>query len=49
MHAGGDGDYVLVHTWIEALMSDLASFAGPAGQPDQLRPGRTGLGPWTLS
>jgi hypothetical protein len=45
MHVGGDGDYVLVHTWIEALMSDLAIFAGPAGQPDQLRPGRTGLTP----
>ncbi|MFG2129152.1 hypothetical protein ACGFNV_15320 [Streptomyces sp. NPDC048751] len=44
-HAGGDGDYVLVHTWIEGLMSDLAVFAGPAGQPDQLRPGRTGLTP----
>lgn len=45
MHAGGDGDYVLVHTWIEGLMSDLAVFTGPAGQPDQLRPGRTGLAP----
>lgn len=45
VHAGGDGDYVLVHTWIEGYMSDLAVFNGPAGQPDQLRPGRTGLAP----
>ncbi|MGI5353161.1 hypothetical protein ACQEU8_34020 [Streptomyces sp. CA-250714] len=45
MHAGGDGDYVLVHTWIEGYMSDLAVFTGPAGDPDQLRPGRSGLAP----
>lgn len=45
VHAGGDGDYVLIHTWIEGHMSDLAVFTGPAGQPDQLRPGRTGLAP----
>lgn len=44
-HAGGDGDYVLVHSWIEGHMSDLAVFTGPAGRPDQLRPGRTGLAP----
>lgn len=45
VHAGGDGDYVLVHTWIEGHMSDLAVFTGPAGRPEQLRPGRTGLAP----
>ncbi|QFR02107.1 hypothetical protein F9278_44835 [Streptomyces phaeolivaceus] len=45
LHAGGDGDYVLVHSWIEGHMSDLAVFTGPAGRPDQLRPGRTGLAP----
>ncbi|MGP3923580.1 hypothetical protein [Streptomyces sp. 8N616] len=45
VHAGGDGDYVLVHSWIEGYMSDLAVFVGPAGQPDQLRPGRVGLAP----
>lgn len=45
VHAGGDGDYVLVHTWIEGYMSDLAVFTGPAGEPDQLRPGRAGLAP----
>ncbi|MCD0451651.1 hypothetical protein LO762_20985 [Actinocorallia sp. API 0066] len=44
-HAGGDGDYVLVHTWIEAFMSDLAIFTGPPGRPDLLRPARTGLAP----
>jgi hypothetical protein len=44
-HAGGDGDYVLIHSWIEGHMSDLAVFTGPAGRPDQLRPGRTGLAP----
>jgi hypothetical protein len=45
VHAGGDGDYVLVHTWIEGHMSDLAVFTGPAGQPGLLRPGRAGLAP----
>ncbi|TKA08481.1 hypothetical protein [Actinacidiphila oryziradicis] len=45
LHAGGDGDYLLVHTWIEGHMSDLAIFTSPAGRPDQLRPGRTGLAP----
>ena len=44
-HAGGDGDYVLVHTWIEGHMSDLAVFTGPAGEPAALRPGRSGLAP----
>ncbi|MEE1940690.1 hypothetical protein V1L54_14970 [Streptomyces sp. TRM 70361] len=44
-HAGGDGDYVLVHSWIEGHMSDLAVFTGPAGRPGLLRPGRTGLAP----
>ena len=44
-HAGGDGDYVLVHTWIEDHMSDLAIFSGPAGRPGELRPGRAGLAP----
>jgi hypothetical protein len=44
-HAGGDGDYVLVHSWIEGHMSDLAVYTGPAGRPDQLRPGRVGLAP----
>ncbi len=44
-HAGGDGDYVLVHTWIEGHMSDLAIFTGPAGRPELLRPARAGLAP----
>ncbi|MER5200078.1 hypothetical protein ACWD3J_42305 [Streptomyces sp. NPDC002755] len=45
VHAGGDGDYVLVHTWIEGHMSDLAVFTGPADRPAELRPGRAGLAP----
>jgi hypothetical protein len=45
VHAGGDGDYVLIHTWIEAYMSDLAVFVGPADDAVQLRPGRAGLAP----
>jgi hypothetical protein len=45
VHAGGDGDYVLVHTWIEGHMSDLAVFTGPAGDAAELRPGRSGLAP----
>lgn len=44
-HAGGDGDYVLVQSWIEGYMADLAIFTGPAGKPEQLRPGRAGLAP----
>ncbi|WP_037679727.1 hypothetical protein [Streptomyces griseus] len=45
VHAGGDGDYVLVHSWIEGDMADLAVFVGPVGRPDLLRPGRAGLAP----
>jgi hypothetical protein len=45
IHAGGDGDYILVHTWIEGYMSDLAVFTGPAEEPAMLRPGRSGLAP----
>jgi hypothetical protein len=45
VHAGGDGDYVLVHTWIEGDMADLAIFTGPVGRPELLRPGRVGLAP----
>lgn len=45
VHAGGDGDYVLVQSWIEGHMSDLAVFVGPAGDPGRLRPGRVGLAP----
>lgn len=45
VHAGGDGDYVLIHTWIEGYMSDLAVFAGPVGDTSRLRPGRSGLAP----
>ena len=44
-HAGGDGDYVLVHTWTEGYMSDLAVFVGPANDHARLRPGRSGLAP----
>lgn len=44
-HAGGDGDYVLVHSWIEGHMSSLGIFTGPAGRPDELRTGRVGLAP----
>ncbi|MEV7076733.1 hypothetical protein [Streptomyces sp. NPDC093990] len=45
VHAGGDGDYVLVQSWIEGHMADLAIFTGPAGEPEALRPGRAGLAP----
>ncbi|MGX1274060.1 hypothetical protein [Streptomyces phaeoluteigriseus] len=45
VHAGGDGDHVLLHTWIEGDMADLAIFVGPAGRPGSLRPGRAGLAP----
>ncbi|MFF6775991.1 hypothetical protein ACFY8W_20865 [Streptomyces sp. NPDC012637] len=45
VHAGGDGDYVLVHSWIEGHMSDLGIWTGPAGRPEELRPGRAGLAP----
>ncbi|MFE7650511.1 hypothetical protein [Streptomyces phaeoluteigriseus] len=45
VHAGGDGDYLLLHTWTEGHMADLAIFTGPAGRPESLRPGRAGLAP----
>ncbi|MGW0732929.1 hypothetical protein [Streptomyces sp. NPDC002851] len=45
VHAGGDGDYVLVHSWIEGDMSSLGIFTGPRGRLDELRPGRVGLSP----
>ncbi|WMX45117.1 hypothetical protein RGF97_09960 [Streptomyces roseicoloratus] len=45
VHAGADGDYVLVHSWIEGHMSDLAIWTGPAARPEALRPGRAGLAP----
>ncbi|WP_461012333.1 hypothetical protein [Streptomyces capparidis] len=45
VHAGGDGDYLLVHTWVEAYMSRLAVFTGPADRPELLRPGAAGLAP----
>ncbi|MGW0945551.1 hypothetical protein ACWD4O_23810 [Streptomyces sp. NPDC002623] len=45
VHAGGDGDYLLIHNWIEGHMSDLAVFTGPAGRPEALRPARAGLAP----
>ncbi|ROO86616.1 hypothetical protein EDD29_4190 [Actinocorallia herbida] len=44
-HAGGDGDHVLVHTWIEGRRADLAIFTGPVGKPELLRPGHVGLAP----
>ncbi|MGH3317518.1 MAG: hypothetical protein ACRDO0_15375 [Nocardioidaceae bacterium] len=45
LHAGGDGDYVLAHSWVEGYMSRLAVFTGPMGDPDALRPASTGLAP----
>jgi hypothetical protein len=45
LHAGGDGDYVLAHSWVEGYMSRLAVFTGPMGEPDALRPASTGLAP----
>jgi hypothetical protein len=45
VHAGGDGDYVLVHSWVEGYMSRLAIFTGPMGNPEALRPASAGLAP----
>ncbi|MGH3323822.1 MAG: hypothetical protein ACRDOV_05260 [Streptomyces sp.] len=45
LHAGGDGDYVLVHTWVEGFMSRLVVFNGPMGEPESLRPASSGLAP----
>lgn len=44
-HAAGDGDHVLVHSWIEAYLSRLAVYTGPADAPALLRPASTGLAP----
>jgi hypothetical protein len=45
VHSGGDGDYVLLLSWIEGCMSRLAIFTGPKGQPELLRPAPAGLAP----
>jgi len=45
LHAGGDGDYVLAHSWVEGYMSRLAVFNGPMDAPEALRPASTGLAP----
>lgn len=44
-HAGSDGDYVLVQSWVEGHMSRLALFSGPAGEPESIRPAPAGLAP----
>lgn len=45
LHAGGDGDYLLVHSWIEGYMSRLGVFSGPMDTPEAFRPASTGLAP----
>lgn len=45
LHAGGDGDYVLVHSWVEGYMSRLSVFNGPMDSPASLRPASRGLAP----
>jgi hypothetical protein len=45
LHAGGDGDYVLVHSWVEGYMSRLAVLTGPMDRPEELRPASSGLAP----
>ena len=45
LHAGGDGDYLLVHSWIEGYMSRLGVFSGPMDASEALRPASTGLAP----
>lgn len=45
LHAGGDGDYLLVHSWVEGYMSRLGVFSGPMDAPEALRPASTGLAP----
>jgi hypothetical protein len=45
LHAGGDGDYLLVHSWVEGYMSRLAIFTGPMRTPKALRPASVGLAP----
>ncbi len=45
VHAGADGDYVLVQSWTEGHMARLTVFSGPAGEPEALRPASSGLAP----
>lgn len=51
VHPGGDGDYVVLQSWIEGYMSRLALFSGPPDQPELLRPAPAGLAPcvWELA
>jgi hypothetical protein len=45
VHAGADGDYVIVHTWIGDYMSRLSILMGPAERPDMLQLAPPGLAP----
>jgi RimJ/RimL family protein N-acetyltransferase len=45
VHAGADGDYVVIQSWLADYLTRLAVFAGPAGEPLRLRPAPPGLGP----
>lgn len=45
VHAGADGDYVVVHTWIGGYMSRLAILMSPVDRPDMLLPAPPGVAP----
>lgn len=45
VHAGADGDYVIIQSWLTDYMTRLAVYAGPAGEPRRLRPAPPGFGP----
>lgn len=45
VHAGADGDYVIIQSWLTDYMTSLTIFAGPPGEPGRLRPAPPGLGP----
>jgi hypothetical protein len=45
LHAGGDGDYVLVHSWVEGYMSRLGDLHRADGRRASAAPASAGLAP----
>lgn len=51
LHAGADGDYLIVQSWIADYLTRLKVLAGPPSSPAELRPAPPELGPcvWELA
>jgi RimJ/RimL family protein N-acetyltransferase len=51
LHAGADGDYLIVQSWIADYMTRQTVLVGPPSSPGQMRPAPPGRGPcvWELA